>query len=101
MKRFILAAAFAATAFTAPAFAASDSFKMDINYSSKNLVSRAGAETEYDHIRKQVADRCIAEHAGLHFAADYAQTMCVRKTMDRAVRSIGDAQLTQIHTERR
>lgn len=101
MKRLIIAAALAAATVTAPAFAASDTFQMDINYSDKNLASRSSAETEYEHIRKQVAARCIAEHADLKFATGYAQNACVRKTMDRAVHSIDNTLLKQVHTERR
>ncbi|PKP82062.1 MAG: hypothetical protein CVT79_07145 [Alphaproteobacteria bacterium HGW-Alphaproteobacteria-18] len=101
MKRFIIATALATATLSAPAFAASDSFKMEVSYSGKNLSSRSGAETEYEHIRNQVAERCAAEHAQMRFAGGYAQTYCVRKTMDRAVSSIGSPLLTEVHTERR
>lgn len=103
MKRFIIAAALAAATVTAPAFAAtvSDTFQMEVIYSEKNLTSRSNAEAEYEHIRTQVADRCVVEHANLRFATGYAQTFCVRKTMDRAVRSIDNPLLKQVHAERR
>ncbi|ABI75885.1 hypothetical protein HNE_3083 [Hyphomonas neptunium ATCC 15444] len=101
MKRIILAAALATATLCAPAYAASDSFQMEIDYSGKNLSSRSGAETEYDHIRKQVSERCATEHADMRFASAYAQNLCVRKTMDRAVGSIDNTLLTQVHAERR
>lgn len=101
MKRFILAAALAATTIAAPALAASDKFKMDIEYSSKNFATRSGAEAEYANIQKQVADRCTNENAELTFAKEYAQNFCVRKTMNSAVSMIGNKTLTQVHLERR
>lgn len=101
MKRLILAAALAAATLSAPAYAASDDFKMELSYSGKNLATRTGAEAEYDYIRKQVAERCEAEQADLGIARGYAQTYCVRKTMSRAVKSIGNPMLTDVHAERR
>lgn len=101
MKRFIIAAALAATTVTAPAFAASDKFEMDVTYSSKKLSTTAGAEAEYEHIRKQIEDRCVAENSGLRVPRAYVEAFCVRKTMDSAVRSINSELLTQIHAERR
>ncbi|MFN4184171.1 MAG: UrcA family protein [Hyphomonas sp.] len=101
MKRFIIAAALAAATLSAPAFAASDTFKMEVSYSGKNLSSRSGAEAEYQYIRNQVADRCTAEHAEMRFVGGYAQAYCVRKTMDRAVNSIGNPLLTEVHAESR
>jgi UrcA family protein len=101
MKRFILAAALAAATLSAPAYAASDDFKMELTYSGKNLATRAGAELEYEHLRKQVAERCEAEQADIGFAGVYAQNYCVRKTMTRAVNSIGHPMLAEVHTDRR
>ncbi len=101
MKRFIIAAALAATAFAGPALAASDTFEMDVNYSAKKLSTAAGAQAEYEHIRKQVEDRCAAENANIRLAGAYAETFCVRKTMDSAIRSIDSQQLSKVHAERR
>lgn len=101
MKRFIIAAALAATTIAGPALAASDSFQMDVNYSAQKLSNVAGAEAEYAHIRNQVADRCAVENASQRFTGAYAKAFCVRKTMDSAVRSINNEQLTKVHAERR
>ena len=101
MKRFIIAAALATTVIASPAFAASDKFEMDVNYSSKKLSTIAGAEAEYEHIRKQVEDRCVAESSALRGPRAYVEAFCVRRTMDSAVRSINNELLTQVHAERR
>ncbi|AXE65488.1 hypothetical protein HPO_16935 [Hyphomonas polymorpha PS728] len=101
MKRFIIAAALAATTVAAPAFAASEKFEMDVNYSSKKLSTVAGAEAEYEHIRKQIEDRCVSENADIRVPRSIVETFCVRKTMDSAVRSIDSELLTQVHAERR
>lgn len=102
MKRLIIAAALAAATLTAPAFAASDDFQVEIEYSGKKLANRSDAETEYEHIHKQVSERCAAEHASLRrVLSTYGRTVCTRQTMDRAVQSIDNPMLTQVHTERR
>lgn len=101
MKRFIIAAALAATTLAGPALAASDKFEMDVDYSAKKLSTEAGAETEYAHIRKLVEDRCATENASQRFTGAYANAFCVRKTMDSAVRAINNEQLTKVHAERR
>lgn len=101
MKRFIVAAALATATMTAPAFAASSDFKMELAYSNQNLATRSGAEAEYDHIRKQVTERCAAENADFRFANSYAKAYCVRTTLNRAIASIGNDNLTQVHVERR
>lgn len=101
MKRLILVAAIAAAAVTTPAYAASNNFKMEVNYSSKNLTTRQDAEAEYEHIRKQVSERCAAEHEGVQLAGGFTQNFCVRRTMDRAVSNIGNPLLAEIHAQRR
>lgn len=101
MKRLIIAAALVVSTVTAPAFAASNNFKMEVNYSSQHLTTRDGAEKEYDHIRKQVSERCTAEHADFMLSNDFAHDFCVRRAMDSAVRSISNPLLSEVHTERR
>lgn len=101
MKRIIFATVIAAAALTAPAFAATENFRMDVAYTAQNLTTRTSAETEYDHIRSQVVDRCKADNARLHIAGSYAENYCVRTTMDRAVRTIGSPLLKEVHLERR
>lgn len=101
MKRFIVAAALATATMTAPAFAASSDFKMELAYSNQNLATRSGAEAEYDYIRKQVAERCAAENSDARFGRSYAQAFCIRTTMKQAVKSIDSDMLNQIHAERR
>lgn len=101
MKRFIITAAIAAAAIAAPAYAASNNFKMEVNYSSKNLTTPEAAEAEYQHIREQVSERCATEHEGVQIAGGFTQEFCVRRTMDSAVKSIGNPLLTQIHADRR
>lgn len=100
MKRFIIAAALAATV-TAPAFAASDTFSMEINYSRAALETKAAAEAEYDAIRKQVAERCTAENAAFGIAPAFIERRCTVRVMDKAVRRINHPLLDEVHAERR
>ncbi|MFN4023370.1 MAG: UrcA family protein [Hyphomonas sp.] len=100
MKRFILAAALAAT-LSLPAFAASDTFSMDVDYAPSKLETRAGAEAEYDSIRRQIAHRCEAENASHRFLPVYIERRCTARTVDQAVRRIDHPVLSQVHADRR
>lgn len=100
MKRTLIAAALAAT-IAVPAFAASDTFRMDINYTRANLETPAGAAAEYDQIRKQVTARCAAEHASLKIFPAQVERICTAGLMDKAVRQISHPLLSEVHTSRR
>jgi UrcA family protein len=106
MKRFIIAATLAATAFAGPALAASNSFQMDVDYSAKKLSTEAGAEAEYAHIHELVEERCSTENAnqrvtGTRVTGSYARAFCIHTTMDSAIRSINNEHLNKVHAERR
>lgn len=100
MKHFILAAALAAT-LTVPAYAASDTFSMNVDYSPAKLETRAGAEAEYNAIRKQIADRCETENGALRIIPVLVERLCTARSMDQAVRQIGHPVLDEVHASRR
>jgi UrcA family protein len=101
MYRSIIAATLAAATLAAPAFAATDTFKLDVDFSRANLVTEEGASAEYSKIRDQVADRCIAEHAGMRSAKAFAVEACTNRTLSKAVRRIANPVLTSVHLEAR
>ena len=100
MNRSLIAAAFAAAAIATPAFAATSTFRMDVEYSKANLATPASAAKEYAHIRDQVSDRCEAEHADMKYGQDFAVRACTERTLTNTVRAIGDKNLSEIHANR-
>lgn len=101
MKRTLIAATLAIATIAAPAFAASDKFNMDVEFSRAKLATAAGAAVEYSHIRDQVAERCEAEHADMRFAKTYAVKFCTDQTLAKAIRKIDNANLTAVHAQQR
>ena len=100
MKRIITAAA-AAIMLAAPAFAATQSFEMEVRYSKPALATEAGAAAEYENIRKQVAERCAAEHAGFGYGENLAVSLCTRRTLNKTVNAIGEPALVEVHRAQR
>jgi UrcA family protein len=100
MYRTLIAAAFAVTAIATPAFAATSTFRMEVEFSKANLATPASATKEYAHIRDQVADRCAAELADLRYGKDFAVKACTERTLTNTVRAIGNANLSQVHANR-
>jgi UrcA family protein len=101
MKRTLIAAALVVATAAAPAFAVSEKFSMDVEYSRANLATAAGAAAEYANIRNQVAERCEAEHAGMNFAKSYAVKFCTQQTLAKAIRKIDVPNLTAVHAQQR
>lgn len=101
MYRSLIAASLAAATLAAPAFAATDTFRLEVDVSRANLVTEEGAPAEYARIRNQVADRWIAEHAGMTFAKAFAAEACTNRTLSKAVRQIADPVLNSVHLEAR
>lgn len=99
MYRSRIAASLAAATLAEPAFAATDTFRPEVDVSHANLVTEEGASAGYAKIRKQVADRCIAEHAGMTFAKAFAAEACTNRTLSKAVRQIADPVLNSAHLE--
>ncbi len=97
LATLIAAAAFAA----APAFAASERFEMEIDYSKARLDAPQTVGAEYASIRDQVVDRCEAEHADLKFGQAFAVRTCTNYTLAVAVRKIGHPALTAVHAASR
>ncbi|MBK8197356.1 MAG: UrcA family protein [Acidobacteria bacterium] len=100
MYRPLIAAALAVTVFTAPALAASSTFNMDVGYSKAKLATPASAAEEYDHIRKQVADRCETELADVKYGKQIAVRACTERTLTNTVRAINNANLSEVHANR-
>ncbi|MFN7055376.1 UrcA family protein [Hyphomonas sp.] len=103
MKRLAIAAA-AALLVSAPAFAASNTFQMEVEFAPAKLSSPQGAQQEYDRIAEQVSSRCATEHrnAGTgRVFQNYAAEICTRQTLDRAIREANHPALTEVHAARR
>lgn len=99
MYRPLIAAALAVTTLAAPAFAATRTFQMEVEFSRASLVTSQGASAEYAKIRDQVVDRCEAEHEDMKLGKAFAVKLCTKRTLGNAVRRIADPVLTSVHTE--
>ncbi|MEQ9504723.1 MAG: UrcA family protein [Hyphomonas sp.] len=101
MYRPLIAAALAVTTLAAPALAATDTFRMDVEFSRANLATPAGAAAEYAKIRDQVVDRCEAEHRGRGFGQDVLVHTCTERTLSTAVKRIDNPVLSKVHAEQK
>ena len=99
MIRSITAIAIAASIATAPAFAASDNFQMEIDLNRTQLETQEGAIQEYKRIRQDVHERCAAEHDTFRFAKDYVVEKCERSMMKKVVAFVDDETFTKVHYE--
>ena len=97
MIRSLTSIAIAASIATAPAFAASDDFKMEIDLNRTQLSTTEGAKAEYDRIRQDVHTRCVAEHENFRVARNFVVSQCERKMMKKVVAYVGDANFTKVH----
>ena len=97
MIRSLTAIAIAASIATAPAFATSDDFKMEIDLNRTQLSTTEGAKAEYDRIRQDVHTRCVAEHENFRVARNFVVSQCERKMMKKVVAYVGDANFTKVH----
>ena len=79
MIRIFTALAVAASVATAPAFAASDEFKMEIDVNRTQLETVVGAQEEYDRIRDEVNARCTSEHVAYNFGKALAVRQCLHR----------------------
>jgi len=100
MSRSLIAAALALTTLTAPAFAATSTFRMEVDVVKANLAAPAGAEKEYDSLKQQVAERCDAEFEDLKYGRSFTIGACNERTLSNTVRAIGNANLTEVHANR-
>ena len=99
MYRTLTAAALALTTLAAPALAATDTFKMDVEFSRANLATPAGAAAEYASIRDQVVDRCEAVHRGKGFGQEVLVRACTERTLSTAMTRIDDPAHKKVHAE--
>lgn len=97
MIRSLTAIALAASIATAPAFAASDDFKMEIDLNRTQLSTTEGAKAEYDRIRQDVHTRCEVEHDAYNFGKAFAVRKCERAMMKKIVAYVDDATFTKVH----
>ncbi|WP_370170594.1 MULTISPECIES: UrcA family protein [Hyphomonas] len=97
MIRIFTALAVAASVAAAPAFAASDEFKMEIDVNRTQLETVVGAQEEYDRIRDEVNARCDAEHAAYKFAKDLVVRKCERQMMKKVVAYVDHDTFTNVH----
>lgn len=96
-----LAAALAISTLAAPALAAADAFKMEIEFSRASLATVQGASAEYVKIRDQVIARCETEHEAITLGKRFAVHACTSRTLGNAVRRIADPLLTSVHKDAR
>ena len=97
MIRIFTALAVAASVATAPAFAASDEFKMEIDVNRTQLETVVGAQEEYDRIRDEVNARCTSEHVAYNFGKALAVRQCERKMMKKVVAYVDHDTFTNVH----
>ncbi|MEH6742196.1 UrcA family protein [Hyphomonas sp.] len=97
MIRSLTAIALAASIATAPAFAASDDFKMEIDLNRTQLSTTEGAKAEYDRIRQDVHTRCAVEHENFGVAKNFVVNQCESKMMKKIVAYVDDATFTKVH----
>lgn len=100
MYRPLIAAAVAVATLATPAFAASSTFRMEVEYSKANLATSASAAKEYAQIRQQVVDRCEGELADVKYGKQFAVNACIDRTLTNTVRAIGNANLSDVHANR-
>lgn len=97
MIRTITALALAVSVATAPAFAASNTFKMEVELNPAQLATAEGAKEEYTRIRKDVRERCAAEHSGFRFAKAYVVGQCESRTMKNVVAHVDNSNFSKAH----
>lgn len=99
MIRSLTAIALAASFVSAPAFAASDTFEMDIKINKANLETIEQASAEYEKIREDVHERCVSENKtlGRRLAINIAVTRCEHQLMNKIVSRVDNDNFTAAH----
>ncbi len=98
MIRTLTTLAIAAAAVAAPAFAASDEFKMEIDLNRAQLETVEGAQAEYDRISGEVSEQCAAKQPAFNLGQKrYAAALCERQTMKKVVAYVADENFTAVH----
>lgn len=94
MIRPILAAAALSVA-ALPAFAGmTEPFEMQVNIDRAALETSEGAQQVFATLKQDVHERCTVEAGDWTFASRYAVSFCETRTLQSAVKTIGDANLT-------
>ena len=99
MIRTITALAIAAAAISAPAYAASDTFTMEIDLNRAQLQTVEGAKAEFENISDQITKNCEATYAEYDLGKGFAITVCERRTMKKVVAYVDDANFTAAYRE--
>lgn len=97
MFRPLIAIAIAATAITAPAFATSDDFKMEVDVNRANLATVEQATAEYDRIRDEVQETCATDKAAFRIVERIAARHCEAQTMEKIVAQLNNDNFTAAH----
>ena len=100
MKRPLIATALVAAFVAAPALAASNDFQMAVTFDRADAETPEGASVEYRKIRKEVVERCAAEHENFQVGQDLATSLCTAQTMNKAISAINIPALTEVHAAR-
>jgi len=97
--KLITAALIGAVAIS-PAFAGSDvdTFELTLEIDRAQMQTADGATVAYEQIREHVADQCKKEAFPLRVIAATNKDECVSRTLDAAVESIDEPELTTVHT---
>lgn len=99
MKRSLIALALIAASASAPAFAATDTFEVAVDYNITALNDADKIQAEYDYIREQVSETCQAANSEYKLLSSFVERRCTGKTMDKVVSEIGHDALTALHVE--
>ncbi|MCA8899843.1 MAG: UrcA family protein [Hyphomonas sp.] len=91
--RPLAAIALAASA-CAPAFAASEPFRMEVQYDRTALETQDGADAQYKRVKAQVTERCTTESDIFMYGKDYAISFCEKKTMTSVAHTIDHPNFT-------
>ncbi|KCZ92680.1 UrcA family protein [Hyphomonas johnsonii] len=100
MKRPLVAAAVAASLFAMPALATSTNFEVAVDFNRAAMDTPAGAQAEYQHIREEISKRCATEHVNFPAGGELATKLCTARTLNKAVKAIDHAGLTEVHAAR-
>ena len=82
-----------------PAFAVTEKFEMAIDINRDALETPQGAEIEFQHVKQDIHERCVAEQADatLPFSSNFGVSFCENRTMKEAVRVIDHPNFTAVY----
>ncbi|MBR9806409.1 MAG: UrcA family protein [Alphaproteobacteria bacterium] len=100
MIRTITAIAIAAAAISAPAYAASDEFTMEIDLNRAQLQTVEGAKAEFDKVSEQIVEECSAKQSVFNLGQKrYATMLCEQNMMKKVVAYVDNENFTKAYRE--